>query len=372
MRASQRKLLIAVGLFAVIAVLAYRSRGAVSLEGFDWRRLGEAVRDARWSLLLLSLAAIYVCYWLRAWRWTRLSRHVGYASTWSVFQDTVMGFTAIFLMGRAGEPVRPWLIARRERLPAASMFGIYVVERVFDVAVTVALTALSLVFLPELLRARPDTPRNAAASSYLPLLQKAGFVFLVGLLAAVLLLVYLRASDGGWAAQRIQTWQGQDGWRGATAGIFSGFLEGLRALRTWGDLGMGLVLTVAHWVLILLIYLWVPLSLGSGFELFDLHAAVLVLACTLLGSAVQLPAVGGGSQAGSFGAMTFFLRVAKEPAAAASLVLWLITFCGCAPLGIPLLLREGLSLGELRRIAQDRAGGLGAAGQPRPAKGRQP
>ena len=52
--------------------------------------------------------------------------------------------------------------------------------------------------------------------------------------------------------------------------------------------------------------------------------------------------------------MTFFLGVAKEPAAAASLVLWLITFCGCAPAGIPLLLREGLSLGELRRIARQR------------------
>ena len=357
MRPSQRKLLIVIGALVVLAALVYRSRAAATLGGFDWRRLGEAVREARWSLLLLSFIAIYACYWFRAWRWTRLTRHVGYASTWSVFQDTVMGFTAIFLLGRAGEPVRPLLIARRERLPAASMFGIYVVERVFDVATTVVFTSLSLVFLPDLLRARQAGGQGAgASSSYLPLLQKAGFVFLIGLLVAVLLLAYLRATDGGWVVRATSGWRGQAGWRGTAAGILAGFLEGLQAIRSWGDLGMGLVLTAAHWVLVLLIYYWVPLSFGRSLAAFDVRAAVLTLACTLLGSAVQLPGVGGGSQAGSFGALRYFLAVAMEPAAAVSLMLWLITFCGCAVLGIPLLLREGLSLGELRRIAKERSG----------------
>lgn len=357
MRASQRKLLILVVALVVVAALLYRSRGAVSLEGFDWRQLGALLRGARWGLLLLSFAAIYACYWFRAWRWTRLTLHVGYASTWSVFQDTVMGFTSIFLLGRAGEPVRPLLIARRERLPAASMFGIYVVERVFDVAVTVALTGLSLVFLPDLLREREATApgRPAAAPSYLPVMQKAGFVFLLGLVAAIVLLAYLRATEGGRMAHALQGWRGKPGWRGSAAGIFSGFLEGLQALRTWEDLGMGVVLTIAHWLLVLLIYYWVPQSFGGSLAAFDLRRAVLTLACTLLGSTLQLPGVGGGSQAGSFVALTLFLGVAKEPAAATSIVLWLITFCGCALVGIPLLLREGLSIGELRRIARQSA-----------------
>jgi hypothetical protein len=366
MRASQRKLLILLGALLVVAALLYRSRGAVSLEGFDWRRLGAVVRGARLSLLLLSFVAIYACYWFRAWRWTRLTLHVGYAGTWSVFQDTVMGFTSIFLLGRAGEPVRPLLIARRERLPAASMFGIYVVERVFDVAVTVALTGLGLVFLPDLLRERAAGAHAALGSSpsYLPLMQKAGFFFLLGLLAAIVLLAYLRATEGGWLARLTHGWKGEPGWHGLAAGIVAGFLEGLQALRTWGDLGMGLVLTTAHWLLVLLIYYWVPLSLGGGLADFDLRRAVLTLACTLLGSALQLPGVGGGSQAGSFVALTLFLGIAKEPAAAASLLLWLITFCGCAVAGIPLLLREGLSLGELRRIAKRSAEKPATLGEP--------
>ena len=267
-------------------------------------------------------------------------------------------FAAIFLLGRAGEPVRPLLIARRERLPAASMFGIYVVERVFDVASAVAFTALGLVFLPDLFRERQIYALSGQGSSatYLLLLQKAGFVFLVGLLAAVLVLAYLRATDGGWLAHAMGAWRGQAGWRGTAARLFGGFLDGLQALRTWGDLGTGVVLTAAHWALILAIYYWVPLSFEGSVGAFDLRAAVLTLACTLLGSALQLPGVGGGSQVGSFVALTFFLGVAKEPAAATSIVLWLITFCGCAPVGIPLLVREGMSLGELRRIARRRSG----------------
>ena len=49
--------------------------------------------------------------------------------------------------------------------------------------------------------------------------------------------------------------------------------------------------------------------------------------------------------------MTVFLGVEKEPAAAAAIMLWLVTFTSCAVVGIPLLVHEGMSLGELRRIA---------------------
>jgi hypothetical protein len=33
-------------------------------------------------------------------------------------------------------------------------------------------------------------------------------------------------------------------------------------------------------------------------------------------------------------------------------VLWLVTFAGCSIAGIPLLIREGVSLGKLRELAE--------------------
>jgi len=78
-----------------------------------------------------------------------------------------------------------------------------------------------------------------------------------------------------------------------------------------------------------------------------------VLAFTLVGSAVQLPGVGGGSQLACFLAYTTIFGVEKEPAAAAAILIWLITFAGCSLAGVPLLIHEGMSLGELRRMAKE-------------------
>ena len=37
----------------------------------------------------------------------------------------------------------------------------------------------------------------------------------------------------------------------------------------------------------------------------------------------------------------------------AAIVIWLITFAGCCLVGLPLLFREGWSMGELRKMARD-------------------
>jgi glycosyltransferase 2 family protein len=76
------------------------------------------------------------------------------------------------------------------------------------------------------------------------------------------------------------------------------------------------------------------------------------MAFTLVGSAVQLPGVGGGSQVACFLAYTAVFGVEKEAAAAASIVVWLITFAACSLAGVPLLIHEGLSLGKLRELAE--------------------
>ena len=79
---------------------------------------------------------------------------------------------------------------------------------------------------------------------------------------------------------------------------------------------------------------------------------MLLLAVTLVGSALQLPGVGGGAQVASFIALTTIFGVEQEPAAAIAIVLWLITFAVSTLVGVPLLIHEGLSMGELRKLAR--------------------
>ena len=353
MNGSVRRVSLFVIALIVVGALLYGARGSISLKGFSWESLAEAVRSARIDLLLLAVVAIYGCYWIRALRWVYLCRSIGRTNVWSVYQSTLMGFVAIVLLGRFGEPVRPLLIARREKLPVSAMAGIYLVERLFDIAVTVIVAGASLIYLPEVLRRTAVANPSSTAGSLLPALQRLGFLLFAGLLAAVLFFVYLRVTNGGSLARAAVGWRAREGWRQRSAGLLTGFLHGLQAIRTWSDLAIATGLTTVHWILIVLIYRWILVAFGGALSAISARDAMLTMACAMLGSMFQLPVVGGGAQAGSFFALTLFLGIDNAPAIVAAASLWLITFASCTLVGIPLLLREGMSLGELRRIASD-------------------
>ena len=357
-RRSLRRLVLVALVLVVLGALIYRSSEAIGLKGFSWGRLGQSVREARGGLLLLSLATIFASYAIRARRWMRFSRYLGRTTFRNVYSSTLIGFTAVFLLGRAGEPVRPLLIARKDGLPVSGMFGIYVLERVFDTASTAVLAGLGLLVLRRLSPEQLPTSAVVAART-------AALVLFVGLLAVIAFLVYFRVHGAGAMARRLAGWRAATGWKRRLAGLFAGFSEGLQAIRTWPDLFAGIGYSVVHWVTVALIYLWVAHSFGGRLAQLGFSDAMLVLALTMVGSTLQLPGVGGGSQLASFLAFTGIFGVEKEPAAAASIVLWLVTFAGSSLAGVPLLIHEGWSMGELRRLAQtetqDEAAGAHAA-----------
>ena len=117
MRASLRKLFIALVILAALIVVAYQSRHKIHLADFTWKKFSVSLGDANIWLILLALLSIYGCYVIRALRWQRFCRYLGPTTFRNTFAGTLMGFAAIFVLGRAGEPVRPLLLARKDRLP---------------------------------------------------------------------------------------------------------------------------------------------------------------------------------------------------------------------------------------------------------------
>ncbi len=346
MQFNTRRLTLTVLGAVLLGILLYHSSGFIHLEDFSGARLLGAVRGARYSLLLLSIAAIYCCYALRALRWERFSRRLGPAHLGNIYRMTLAGFSAVFLLGRAGEPVRPLLLARKEKLPIADMFGIYALERLFDTACTAVLAALGL-FIFEQHRAPGDTASTLERAA-----QTTGSVLIAGVLAAVVFIVYLRLHGTAMLERRLAAWHATHGWRGHLARIVLGFARGVQTIRTWGDLAAAVFYSAAHWLLVVFVYVWVSHSFGGPLAAITFGGAMLVLAFTMVGSTLQLPGVGGGSQVASFLAYTAIFGVEKERAAAAAIVLWLITFAACSLAGVPLLIREGWSLGDLRRMAE--------------------
>ena len=346
LRSARRYVLLLFALL-VLAYLFYKFRNAISLEGFRWQMVADSLRHASLPLLFLSVVAIYACYALRAVRWVRFCRGLGNAHFGNVYGATLMGFSCTLLLGRAGEPVRPALIARNDSLSMPTMFGIYVLERVFDMAATAVLAILAL-----LLFERSDSA-GPAHDLVLKSARSAGVVMLVGLVLAVAFLVYFRYFGAGWLAGKLDQTEWRHGWRGGVVRLLHGFSEGLQAIRTWGDLTAATVYTGAHWALVVFVYYWIVRAFPGTVSTLSLGSIVLVVAFTLVGSAAQLPVAGGGSQAATFLVLTLIFGVEKEPAAVASIVIWLITFAACCLVGIPLLIREGWSMGELRRLARE-------------------
>src|SRR5229473_2108498 len=186
MRASYRKVLIATIGVAILVFITYRSRSLFHFGDFSGAKLLDSLRQANPYLLALCLVASYGCYAIRSLRWEVFQRNLGPSHFWRIYAMTLAGFSAIFLLGRAGEPARPILLARKEKLPVSGLFGIYVLERLFDAASAAVIAAIGLLLFQN----------HATAGEMTGTLQTAakttGSILFAGVLAAAAILIYLR------------------------------------------------------------------------------------------------------------------------------------------------------------------------------------
>ena len=349
MHRTSRRVVILVVAVAALGYFVYKFRNSITLEGFHWSTVGQSLREANVGLLLLALVTIYGCFAIRAVRWNWLSRSFGPATFSATYSATLSGFACTFLLGRAGEPIRPVMIGTKNSLSIPRMFGVYVLERVFDIAATAVIAGSAL-----LLFERQEIPGEA----HVDIMNKAriaGGALMVGLVVMVSFLIYFRYHGAEWLARRLQKSSWRGGWRGKIIALLEGFSEGLQGIRTGGDLVALIALTALHWALIVFCYLWIAHALGGKLLELDFAGAMLVLGFSAVGSAMQLPGVGGGAQVATFLVFTLVFGVEKVPAATASILIWLITFASCSLVGLPLLLAEGWSMGELRQMASGAA-----------------
>ena len=92
--------------------------------------------------LLVAIAITGVAYAVRAFRWQYLLAPIGPTHFSVAFRTTIIGFAASFLLpARAGEVIRPYLLARRENLNATAAFATIILERLLDLITVLLLFA---------------------------------------------------------------------------------------------------------------------------------------------------------------------------------------------------------------------------------------
>src|ERR1700710_2674245 len=109
----------------IIGVFGYLR---ISKSGFAWSRFRDSLAGVDWRWLSAAVGLILSTYVIRAIRWKFMIRPLAPNVTlWRLVVATCIGFTAVVLFGRAGEPVRPYLIARKEGVPFSSQIAVWFV-----------------------------------------------------------------------------------------------------------------------------------------------------------------------------------------------------------------------------------------------------
>jgi glycosyltransferase 2 family protein len=336
-----RRLLAAAIVLALIVLLLFALHSR--RDGFDWSLFSSTLVRMRWPWLLVAAFLSLATYYGRALRWAVMIRGLNrQPNVWRLFSATAVGFTAIILFGRAGELVRPYLISVKEKVSFSSQLAAWVIERICDLlaALLIIGSALALVGRSGA-KVGPALQWTLRAGGYL-----AAFVGVT----SVLLFVALSRSSGG-AAPRVLGALGflPERWRTRIGDFLTSFSSGAQCTRSLSGVLSLAAYTALEWVLIILCYV-------ASFQAFPALAGLgltdvlILLGFAVFGSLVQIPGIGGGVQVATILVLTEIFRIPLEVATGISLVCYAITVIVIVPIGVPLLVRDGINWRKLKEM----------------------
>ncbi len=284
--------------------------------------------------IILSLLTLY----FRALRWTWILLPLGRVPFYPAFRATAVGFAAnTVLPARAGEVLRPAMLARERRLPFPALLASIFFERVLD--------ALAQLFFFGLALVGPGAGAMGSFSSGRIRIVAAA-VALGAVLVALFAVVWRAATERLFdTAFRVLP----ERWRPRARRIAHTFLDGFASLKTprlavlvaGGSLAMWLVINVQIYCTMRAFGLALPLS-----------AAYVVTTAAVLGLAVPTPGGVGGYHAAVQFALTNVFHVPVATATGVALISHAVSFVPVSIIGFVLFAgspfrREGLR--ELQR-----------------------
>jgi glycosyltransferase 2 family protein len=331
-----------VTILAVFVFLILREASA--WRHFNWSVFWNNARDISLLHALAAIALTYSGYVLRAVRWRIFLRPMKEVRTTRLLGPTLIGYTGLALLGRPGEFIRPYMIARKERLSLSSQIAALAVERVFDALSAGVLIMAVLIFSPAL-----------HSLPYLAQFRQ-GIVTLVTLATILALMLTLLARHGQLLSRAVQRFfspvSGQLAQRAQRH--FSAFSSELNMIRDAKSLLQVSILSFAIWFVSGLSHLE-TMHAFAGARHITFGGAVLLLGFGIVGSLVQLPG-GGSQQLIAITAMVKMLGLGRELAVSCTILGWLTIFVAPVPTGLVLLRHEGYTLGSLsRKSHQDAA-----------------
>jgi len=313
---------------------------------FDWALFVATLTRLHWGWLSLSVLVAISTYWGRALRWAELMRPVRpNPSLWNLFSATAVGFTALVLLGRPGEFVRPYLISLKEKVPLSSQWAAWVLERIYDLFMVLILAGIAL--------SQVSASQVSVGPTIAWVLRVGGWaLFVASVICATVFLMLANFSEkmrlrllGALGFLRQRHFQKAER-------IVNAFLKGIEGTK---DLRSSLILlgySILEWSLIVFCCLCITKAFGAAVP-FRIIDVIVFLGFVAFGSVIQLPGIGGGVQVASIIVLTELYHIPLETATSFSLVMWFITILVIVPVGLALAVHEGLNWTMLRAAEEE-------------------
>jgi len=336
--------LAAAGLAAAIVgvCLAWR----FSAPAFDWRLAAAAVAGLNWTWIAISLAPVAGAYYVRALRWAVLLKPLQpRPSVRNLLSATLIGFTAITLFGRAGEFVRPYLIAVKEEVPFPSQVAAWLLERIFDLLMALLFFAFALMRITS--TGVHAGPRIAWA------LAAGGRVVAAACLGLLLLLFAMRhfaEPVRRYLTDWIRFWPERHVARAER--LLVACVQGVASVRSDAALLAIFLYSVLEWLLIAASYWCLACSFAAVLH-FSFLDVLIFVGFVSFGAAVQIPGIGGGLQVVAVVVLTELFGIRLEPATSFAMLIWILSFVVVVPIGLLLTVKEGLDWRSLRQMGRN-------------------
>ncbi len=329
---------------ALAAFVVYRWRTS----GFEWALFLSTFEGVHWGWLSLGSLVILLTYFGRALRWQVMVRPIRPdSSIANIFIATVIGFTAIVFFGRAGELVRPYLIAAKERVSFSSQMAAWLLERVLDLLMVLLIFGVALSQVPR----TGLTPGPHLKT----LLQAGGTIIGVAGVGCLGLLVAFRhfSADANRRLSSAITFL-PTAMQQRIGNVLSAFSSGFGATRGNSFIALLLGYSILEWLFIVgsFITIFRAFPVTARFSITDI---VIFMGFVALGSAIQVPGVGGGMQVAAILVLTELFGLKLEAASGFAVALWMVTFVLVVPFGVLLAFREGLNWGNLKHVSEEAA-----------------
>jgi uncharacterized protein (TIRG00374 family) len=299
------------------------------------------VKRARIDLLVAGVFAVVLTYVLRAWRWQYLLHPIGPTRFRTAFRTTVIGFAALgVLPARAGDLLRPYLLARQEGLPVSATLATIVMERVLDLIAVLALLALYVWGLAGPGTLPPALLRGIEVSAAL-----AGAVA-IALMGVMWVLATHPERIGAlvFTMARVLPHSVAD----RLADLARTFSAGFAVAREPRALAAAVAWSFPLWLAIAAEAWLVTIAFGIA---MPFAGTFLLQALLVIGVAVPTPgAVGSYHEAYRIGVTTFF-GAGEDTAVAAAIVTHAISYFPVVLAGIVFMAQDGLSFGRIKALA---------------------